>query len=55
VRYALAHPERCYHLLFDARGTAAVAAPFWPQPVAFQLSARSRATRGMMLHARLPR
>jgi hypothetical protein len=26
VRYALAHPERCYHLLYDARGTAAVAA-----------------------------
>ena len=26
VRYALANSERCYHLLFDARGTAAVAA-----------------------------
>jgi hypothetical protein len=26
VRYALAHPQRCYHLLFDARRTAAVAA-----------------------------
>jgi Trk-type K+ transport system membrane component len=25
VRYALDNPQRCYHLLFDARGTAAVA------------------------------
>ena len=25
VRYALEHPQRCYHLLFDARATAAVA------------------------------
>ena len=26
VRYALAHPERCYHLLYDTRGTVAIAA-----------------------------
>jgi Trk-type K+ transport system membrane component len=26
IRYSLAHPQRCYHLLFDARSTVAVAA-----------------------------
>jgi Trk-type K+ transport system membrane component len=25
ARYALQHPERCYHLLYDARGTLAIA------------------------------